>query len=257
MASILRVERLTKSFRGLRAIANLSFDVREGEIVGLIGPNGAGKTTAVNLIAGALPCDSGEVWFEDRRVTGLAPHRLTRLGLVRTFQATNLYRSSTVRDNMLRGAFVHGYAGFWRALLETASARARHRQVSLRIEMIVGELGLTEVADVPAGDLPYGHQKTLGLGMALAASPRLLMLDEPAAGLSDDEADHISGIIERINGTGVSIVVVDHNMRFISRLCHRVVVLHHGAELAVGTPAEVTSDPRVIAVYLGTVDGDP
>jgi branched-chain amino acid transport system ATP-binding protein len=252
MSCLLEVEGLGKSFRGLKAISDLSFQVAEGDIFGLIGPNGAGKTTAINLIGGALKPDVGEVRFGGERITGLPPHELVRRGLVRTFQATTVYPSRTVWENAYRGAFAVAYAGFWHAFWNTARNRERQREVRQRIGHLLHELGLAAVGESAAGSLPYGYQKTLGLVIALAASPRLIMLDEPAAGLNAEEAAHVSTVVRKISAKGVSVIVVDHNMRFISSICNRVVVLHHGAELALGTPAEVTADRRVIEAYLGT-----
>jgi branched-chain amino acid transport system ATP-binding protein len=252
MSSLLEVDNLGKSFGGLKAISGLNFQVAEGEVFGLIGPNGAGKTTAINLIGGALRPDTGEIRFRGERITGLRPHHLVRRGLVRTFQATNIYQSRKVWENAYRGAFADAYAGFWHTFWNTARSRRRHDQVRQRIGQLLSELGLGALAESTAGSLPYGHQKTLGLVIALAASPRLIMLDEPAAGLSAEEAGHVSAVIRKINGTGVSVIVVDHNMRFISSICNRVVVLHHGSVLMVGAPADVTADRRVIEAYLGT-----
>ena len=171
--------------------------------------------------------------------------------MVRTFQATTVYQERTVRENVRRGAFTTLYPGFWPGFLGTGAARAAERRTEATIGELLGWLGLGEVAEAEARNLPYGYQKVLGLGMALAARPRLAMLDEPAAGLSHDEAAHVAEFIRRTNADGVSLIVVDHNMRFITRLCHRIVVLHHGTELATGTPQEVTRDPRVIDAYLG------
>lgn len=254
MSHLLEVESLSKSFRALKAISGLSFQVQEGEVLGLIGPNGAGKTTAINLIGGAIRPDTGEIRFRGERVTGLAPHLLARRGLVRTFQATNIYHSRKVWENAYRGAFVHAYTGFWRAFWNASHIREQRREARRRSDELLHQLGLGELAEERAGTLPYGSQKTLGLVMALAAEPRLVMLDEPAAGLSADEAAQVSSVIRKINERGVSVIVVDHNMRFISSICDRVTVLHHGTVLTVGTPAEVTADPRVIEAYLGSQD---
>jgi branched-chain amino acid transport system ATP-binding protein len=171
---------------------------------------------------------------------------------VRTFQATTVYQERSVRENVRRGAFTTAYSGFWSTFSGNGTARAAEQRAATAITELLAWLGLADVADVEARHLPYGYQKVLGLGIALAARPRLAMLDEPAAGLSHDETTHVTDVVRRINGQGVSVIVVDHNMRFISSLCHRIVVLHHGAELATGTPQEVTRDPRVIEAYLGT-----
>jgi branched-chain amino acid transport system ATP-binding protein len=162
-----------------------------------------------------------------------------------------------VRENVRRGAFVSLYPGFWAAFWNTRAALDAARRADAAIGELLAWLGLHEVAEAEARNLPYGYQKVLGLGIALAARPRLAMLDEPAAGLSHDEAIHVADVIRRTNAGGLSLIVVDHNMRFITRLCHRIVVLHHGTELATGTPEEVTRDPRVIDAYLGTSHESP
>jgi branched-chain amino acid transport system ATP-binding protein len=247
----LEVRGVSKHFGAVQAVQRLDFDVRDGEILGLIGPNGAGKTTAINLISGVIRPDSGRITFGGEDVTGMRPDRLVRRGVVRTFQATTVYQERTVLENVRRGAFTTLYPGLWSTFWGGPVAQAAGERAEAVIGELIDWLGLADVADVEARHLPYGYQKVLGLGIALAARPRLAMLDEPAAGLSHDEAGHVADVVRRINGQGVSVIVVDHNMRFIASLCHRVVVLHHGAELATGTPQEVTSDPRVIEAYLG------
>jgi branched-chain amino acid transport system ATP-binding protein len=247
----LEVRGVSKHFGAVQAVQRLDFDVRDGEILGLIGPNGAGKTTAINLISGVIRPDSGRITFGGEDVTGMRPDRLVRRGVVRTFQATTVYQERTVLENVRRGAFTTLYPGLWSTFWGGPAAQAAGERAEAVIGELIDWLGLADVAEIEARHLPYGYQKVLGLGIALAARPRLAMLDEPAAGLSHDEAGHVADVVRRINGQGVSVIVVDHNMRFIASLCHRVVVLHHGAELATGTPQEVTSDPRVIEAYLG------
>jgi branched-chain amino acid transport system ATP-binding protein len=251
MKPLLVVDQLSKGFGAVKAVASLTFDVKGGEIVGLIGPNGAGKTTAISLISGGLQPDSGSVRFDGERVTGMAAHRLVQRGLVRTFQSTTVYADRDVWTNVLRGAFRTVYGGFWPAMLGTPAHRRRRDAARENVRALLQELGLSDVQDVLARNLPYGRQKTLGLAIALAAQPRLILLDEPAAGLSSAEADRVADVIAGLTRRGVSVVVVDHNMRFIARLCDRVVVMHHGAELCIGTPAEVTRDAKVIEAYLG------
>jgi branched-chain amino acid transport system ATP-binding protein len=251
MTALLRVDRLSKHFGGVRAVEELSFDVAEAEILGMIGPNGAGKTTAVNLVSGVARPSGGAVRLGGKDVTGLPPHVLVRSGLVRTFQATTVYAARTVRENLLRGAYRQIYAGLLPSLLGTSAARAARARAERHILDVMGWLDLKRVADQVAMNLPYGFQKVLGMAIGLAASPRLILLDEPAAGLSAQETDHVRDTIRLVRARGIAVVVIDHNMRFISDLCDRVLVMAQGRELARGLPQEVLRNEAVIEAYLG------
>jgi branched-chain amino acid transport system ATP-binding protein len=251
MTVLLDVSGLTRHFGGVAAVDELSLHVNEHEILGVIGPNGAGKTTAINLISGVIRPDRGRVTFAGQDVTRLAPHVLAGKGMVRTFQSTTVFTQRTVRENAMRGAFLRLYAGFFGTLLNGAAARRRREQAERLVDEVLDWLSLTEVADKQAGTLPYGYQKTLGMAIALAAEPRLVMMDEPVAGLSAEEADHVRDTIKRVRDRGITVIVIDHNMRFMSGLCDRVQVIHQGHQLAAGTPREVLSDPAVIEAYLG------
>ncbi len=248
---LLRVEHLSKRFGGLEAVSGLSWDVEDREILGIIGPNGAGKTTAVNLVSGVIAPTSGRVLLSGRDVTGHAPHTLVEGGLVRTFQATTVFAGESVRENLLRGAFRVVYPGLLATLFDTPSAKQARRAADLHVEEVMHWLALDRVADQVASNLPYGIQKVLGMGIGLAAKPRLILLDEPVAGLSAEETDHVRDTIRAVRERGIAVVVIDHNMRFITDLCDRVLVMAQGRELARGRPHEVLRNPQVIEAYLG------
>jgi branched-chain amino acid transport system ATP-binding protein len=248
---LLKVVDLSKSFGGLQAVADLSCEVAERQILGIIGPNGAGKTTAVNLVSGVIEPSSGRVYLAGRDVTGQKPHVLVESGLVRTFQATTVFAGSTVRQNLRRGAFRLLYPGLLATLLDTSAARAARERTEAHVEEVMHWLGLERVADQVASSLPYGIQKVLGMGIGLAASPRIILLDEPVAGLSAEETDHVRDTIRLVRERGIAVVVIDHNMRFITDLCDHVLVMAQGRELAQGAPRDVLANPAVIEAYLG------
>jgi branched-chain amino acid transport system ATP-binding protein len=251
MTELLSVAGLCKRFGGLVAVSDLSFRVGEGEILGIIGPNGAGKTTAVNLISGVIKPTSGRVLLAGKDATGLAPHVLVERGLVRTFQATTVYANRSVRENLLRGAYRDIYPGFFASLFNSAKAREAAQRTDEHVDEVMHWLDLKRVENQVASNLPYGFQKVLGMGIGLAARPRLILLDEPAAGLSAEETDHVRDTIRLVRKRGISVVVIDHNMRFISDLCDRVLVMAQGRELAQGAPQEVLRHSAVIEAYLG------
>lgn len=248
---LLELRDLAKSFGGVHAVAGLSFGVEQGEVLGLIGPNGAGKTTIVNLISGHIKPSSGQVVLDGDDVTGLAPHRLAHRGLVRTFQSTTVFAACTVQENALRGAFQSAHPGWINEFLATPTARQKHIEAEALVDQLLHDLDLSDVAHQVAGGLPYGMQKALGIVIALAAQPKIILLDEPVAGLSAEEASHVRDVLVKVRARGVTVVVIDHNMRFISGLCDRVVVVNQGKQLAEGKPEAVLADPAVIDAYLG------
>lgn len=256
MSALLEVEGLTKYFGGLKAVHGLSLKVGSSEIVGLIGPNGAGKTTAVNLISGMMTRTSGTVKFDGCDVSGFKTSRLSRMGLVRTFQHTAVYYDQTVWENAVRATYLARYPGFFLSLLPTANNFARTGSADAKAEDLLKVFGLDGEANMLARDMPYGHQKILGIILALAVQPKLILLDEPVAGLSAEETDKVRDVICKVRDSGVGVMVIEHNMRFITGLCDRVVVMAHGQPLTDGTPQQVMSDERVIEAYLGRSHAD-
>jgi branched-chain amino acid transport system ATP-binding protein len=246
--ALLEAQNLTKYFGGLAAVNRVDLTVEEGEIVGLIGPNGAGKTTCFNLLSGFLPPTAGTITFVGEPLAGLKPHHIVARGLVRTFQHTTLFQDMTVLQNVFMGLHLHSRKGLGHVLF---SRQAFPQDELDRCHEVLAFTGLQELADQLAKNLPHGHQRTLGIAMALAVRPRLLMLDEPVTGMNIDESQRIMALIKTIRDRGTTILLVEHNMRAVMGTCERIVVLNFGQKLAEGTPAAVSSNPDVIAAYLG------
>ncbi|MDX6806242.1 ABC transporter ATP-binding protein [Terrihabitans rhizophilus] len=251
-APILTVNHVEMRFGGLRAIADLHFDVAEGEILSLIGPNGAGKTTAFNIITGYLKPTSGEVCFRGTNLAGLSPNRVSRLGLARTFQRTSVFANDTVFDNVmlaLHGA-AHG-AGVLDALFNLPRERRGEARRRERTAEILDQLGLTSRAYAPAGSLSYGEQRLVGVALALATDPTMLLLDEPVSGMNASETHNFVRLIRAIRDAGTTILLVEHDMPMVMAVSDRIVCLNHGQLIANAPPAEIRTNPAVIEAYLG------
>jgi ABC-type branched-subunit amino acid transport system ATPase component len=247
--AILEVKNLTKRFGGLTAVSALDFELYEGEILGLIGPNGAGKTTTFNLIAGSYAASAGEIRFAGESILGLAPHQIAARGVLRTFQHNRPFGGMAVLDNVLVGAHLR----FRSTLLRIVGGGGgdEERRQRRRAEEIVEFVGLAGLRDADVGTLSFGQGRLLEIARALAGEPRLILFDEPAAGLTPAELERLAGIIRGIAARGIAVLLIEHDMRFLLPLAHRVVVLNFGARIAEGTPQEVRSHPAVVDAYLG------
>ncbi|MEW6660744.1 MAG: ABC transporter ATP-binding protein [Thermodesulfobacteriota bacterium] len=249
---LLETRNLGKTFGGLLALEDLRLHIPERGLYGLIGPNGAGKTTVFNLLSGFLKPSQGEIFFRGVNITGLPPQGITLLGMARTFQNIRLFEELSVLDNVLVGCQGRGRAAWWQAALRCPGYLREEREYLARSRALLEEVGLAAAADDLAGQLPYGHQRRLEIARALATQPRLLLLDEPAAGLNPQETQELMDFLRTIHQEHhLTILVIEHNLRLVMGLCQHLTVLDHGLTIAAGTPVEVRRHPRVIRAYLG------
>ncbi|MBA3233741.1 MAG: ABC transporter ATP-binding protein [Propionibacteriales bacterium] len=252
---ILEVDAVTLRFGGLTALDDVSFHISEGEILGLIGPNGTGKTTCFNVTTGVYTPTKGEVRFQGKSLTGLKRHKITQLGIARTFQNIRLFQTMTALENVLVGVDAHHKTGVLGALLRLPRHRREETHGHDRALELLRFMGIERQANELAANLSYGHQRRLEIARAMATEPRLLCLDEPAAGFNPAEKQKLMELIRRVRDQGYTVLLIEHDMRLVMGVTDRIVVLEFGRKIAAGTPAEVRENPAVIAAYLG-VDED-
>lgn len=251
MAPLLETKSVCKYFGGLKAVDDVSIQVEKGSIYGIIGPNGAGKTTLFNVLTGTYTPTGGDVFFKGQRISGLTPDKVARLGIARTFQNIKLFKYMTVLDNVKIGFHIQTRTRFVDAILHTRTYRNDEKLAVQKGLATLERVGLADLAEEYASNLPYGTQRRLEIARALATGPDLILLDEPAAGMNPAETKGLIDFVRRLNQEGLTVVIIEHDMKVIMNLCHRIAVLNHGVRICEGTPPEVQNNKDVIEAYLG------
>jgi branched-chain amino acid transport system ATP-binding protein len=248
---ILEINSLTKNFGGVRAVNDLSFQVVEKEILGIIGPNGSGKTTLFNLITGNYMPDQGQILFERSNITGYKPYHVTSMGIARTSQVTRIFAGQSAIQNVIIGMHSRTRTGIWGALIRSRNARTEELQSKEKAQKLLSFLSLEHVQDKTSELLSSAEQRRLMVAIALASEPKLLLLDEPTAGMSFEETEQVIDVIKKIREHGVSIILIEHNMKVSMEICDRIIAIERGNKLSEGLPEAICSDPNVIKAYLG------
>lgn len=249
--ALLETKKLTKYFGGLAALSDVDLEINDGEIAGLIGPNGAGKTTLFNVVTGYYRPTKGKVVFNGGDITGLSPNAIAKLGLVRTFQASDLFKTQTVMENMMVAHYLQTRTGVWSYAFNSRSSRETESNLCRRSVEILEFTGLIPYEDKLAGELSSGYQKALSISIAFATNPKLLLLDEPVTTLSPDKVEMVMELVTKVRDTGTTVIIIEHNMKAIMDYCDRIIVLAYGKKIAEGLPQEIAENKEVIEAYLG------